>query len=206
MLRFTSARSLPPRATISTGLSFRSSDPTLLSAAAGPLQIPIEARSPSGTSRDNGPDRWWHLRCKSGTTRAEQWRAASSSRVRDQESHDGEGGGNVKKVEAVIKPFRIDAVKEALIDAGVTGLTFSEVKGVGRQKGHTELYRGAEYQVDLVPKVKVELVVPDELVSRVMRALQHAARTGTMGDGKIFVLPVEETLRVRTGERGESAL
>ncbi|HZE73935.1 MAG TPA: P-II family nitrogen regulator [Gemmatimonadales bacterium] len=123
-----------------------------------------------------------------------------------QESHDGEGGGHVKKVEAVIKPFKVDAVKEALIDAGVTGLTFSEVKGMGRQKGHTELYRGAEYQVDLVPKVKVEMVVPDELVSRVMRALQHAARTGTMGDGKIFVLPVEETLRVRTGERGESAL
>jgi len=122
-----------------------------------------------------------------------------------QERHDGQGG-QVKKVEAVIKPFKIDAVKEALIDAGVTGLTFSEVKGMGRQKGHTELYRGAEYQVDLVPKVKVELVVPDELVSRVMRALQHAARTGTMGDGKIFVLPVEETLRVRTGERGESAL
>jgi nitrogen regulatory protein P-II 1 len=123
-----------------------------------------------------------------------------------QESHDGQGGGHVKKVEAVIKPFKVDAVKEALIDAGVTGLTFSEVKGVGRQKGHTEMYRGSEYQVDLVPKVKVELVVPDELVSRVMRALQHAARTGTMGDGKIFVSPVEETLRVRTGERGESAL
>src|SRR6267378_1470891 len=115
-----------------------------------------------------------------------------------QESHDGQGGGHVKKVEAVIKPFKVDAVKEALIDAGVTGLTFSEVKGVGRQKGHTEMYRGSEYQV--------ELVVPDELVSRVMRALQHAARTGTMGDGKIFVSPVEETLRVRTGERGESAL
>ncbi len=112
----------------------------------------------------------------------------------------------MKKVEAVIKPFKVDAVKEALIEAGVTGLTFSEVKGMGRQKGHTELYRGAEYLVDLVPKVKVELVVPDELVSRVMRALQHAARTGTMGDGKIFVSPVEETLRVRTGERGESAL
>ncbi len=100
----------------------------------------------------------------------------------------------------------MDAVKDALAEAGVTGLTLSEVKGVGRQKGHTELYRGAEYQVELVPKVKIEVVVADEMVSRVMAAIEQAARTGSIGDGKVFVLPVEDALRVRTSERGESAL
>jgi nitrogen regulatory protein P-II 1 len=112
----------------------------------------------------------------------------------------------MKKIEAIIKPFKVDAVKEALSEAGAMGLTVSEVKGVGRQKGHTELYRGAEYHVDLVPKVKIEVVVADEMVSRVLAAIQQAARTGSIGDGKVFVLPVEEALRVRTGERGESAL
>jgi len=112
----------------------------------------------------------------------------------------------MKKIEAIVKPFKVDAVKDALAEAGVTGLTLSEVKGVGRQKGHTELYRGAEYEVELVPKVKIEVVVADEMVSRVMAAIEQAARTGSIGDGKVFVLPVEEALRVRTSERGESAL
>jgi nitrogen regulatory protein P-II 1 len=112
----------------------------------------------------------------------------------------------MKKIEAIVKPFKVDAVKDALAEAGVTGLTLSEVKGVGRQKGHTELYRGAEYQVELVPKVKIEVVVADEMVSRVMAAIEQAARTGSIGDGKVFVLPVEDALRVRTSERGESAL
>jgi nitrogen regulatory protein P-II 1 len=112
----------------------------------------------------------------------------------------------VKKVEAIIKPFRLDEVKEALDEAGIVGLTVSEVKGIGRQKGHTELYRGAEYVVDLLPKVKVELVVPDDQVERVVDAIEQAARSGRIGDGKIFVMPVEEAVRIRTGERGDDAL
>ena len=112
----------------------------------------------------------------------------------------------MKKIEAIIKPFKLDPVKEALSDAGVTGLTLSEVKGMGRQKGHTELYRGAEYVVDYVPKVKIEIVVADEIVGNVVGAIERAARTGSLGDGKIFVTPVEEAVRVRTGERGEAAL
>jgi len=99
-----------------------------------------------------------------------------------------------------------DAVKEALTEAGVSGLTLSEVRGMGRQRGHTELYRGAEYTVDLVPKVKIEVVVADEMLARVLSAIESAARTGTVGDGKIFVLPVEEAVRVRTGARGEAAV
>jgi nitrogen regulatory protein PII len=112
----------------------------------------------------------------------------------------------MKKIEAIIKPHKLDAVKEALTDAGVSGLTLSEVKGMGRQRGHTELYRGAEYVVDLVPKVKVEIVVADEMLARVLSAIESAARTGSVGDGKIFVFAVEEAVRVRTGERGESAV
>ncbi|HET9683827.1 MAG: P-II family nitrogen regulator [Deltaproteobacteria bacterium] len=112
----------------------------------------------------------------------------------------------MKLVKAVIKPFKIDAVKEALSEVGTTGLTLTEVKGMGRQKGHTELYRGAEYTVDLLPKIKLEIVVADELVGRVVEAIMSAARTGSVGDGKIFILPVEEAIRVRTGERGETAV
>ena len=112
----------------------------------------------------------------------------------------------MKLIKAIIKPFKLNAVKDALTEAGVTGLTLSEVKGMGRQKGHTELYRGAEYTVDLLPKVKLEVVVADELVGRVIEAIMTAARTGSVGDGKIFVLPVEEAIRVRTGERGETAV
>lgn len=112
----------------------------------------------------------------------------------------------MKKIEAIVKPFKLDAVKEAIEGAGATGLTLTEVKGMGRQKGHKELYRGAEYTVDLIPKVKVEVVVPDDIVAKVVTAIETAAKTGTMGDGKIFVTNVEEAVRVRTGERGESAV
>ena len=112
----------------------------------------------------------------------------------------------MKKVEAIIKPFKLDEVKEALSEVGVAGMTAQEVKGFGRQKGHTELYRGAEYVVDFLPKIKLEVVVPDELVARVVDAIQKAARTGRIGDGKIFVLPVDEVVRIRTGEQGEGAV
>jgi nitrogen regulatory protein P-II 1 len=112
----------------------------------------------------------------------------------------------VKKVEAIIKPFKLDEVKQALSEVGIAGLTATEVKGFGRQKGHTELYRGAEYVVDFLPKVKVEVVVADGLVAKVVEVIERAAKTGRIGDGKIFVLPVDEVIRIRTGERGESAL
>jgi nitrogen regulatory protein P-II 1 len=112
----------------------------------------------------------------------------------------------MKKVEAIIKPFKLDEVKEALSSIGVQGLTVSEVKGFGRQKGHTELYRGAEYVVDFLPKVKLEIVVSDELAAQVVETIERAARTGRIGDGKIFVMPMEEVVRIRTGERGANAL
>jgi len=112
----------------------------------------------------------------------------------------------MKKVEAVVKPFKLDEVREALSDIGVTGLTVMEVKGFGRQKGHTELYRGAEYVVDFLPKVKVEVVVADTLVERAIEAIIKAARTGKIGDGKIFVTAVEQVVRIRTGESGEAAI
>ncbi len=112
----------------------------------------------------------------------------------------------MKKVEAIIKPFKLDEVKEALTEIGITGMTISEVKGFGRQKGHTELYRGAEYVVDFIPKIKVELVLPDELVEKAVETIVNAARTGRIGDGKVFIYPVEDAVRIRTGEKGESAL
>jgi nitrogen regulatory protein P-II 1 len=112
----------------------------------------------------------------------------------------------MKKVEAIIKPFKLDEVREALSDIGVSGLTVTEVKGFGRQKGHTELYRGAEYVVDFLPKVKVEVVMADNLVERAIEAIVKAARTGKIGDGKIFVTAVEQTVRIRTGESGEAAV
>jgi nitrogen regulatory protein P-II 1 len=119
-----------------------------------------------------------------------------------------ENGGEriVKKVEAIIKPFKLDEVKEALNDIGIQGITVSEVKGFGRQKGHTELYRGAEYVVDFIPKIKMEIIVSDEIVPKVVDAIEQAAKTGRIGDGKIFVTSVEEVVRIRTGERGEDAL
>jgi len=112
----------------------------------------------------------------------------------------------MKKVEAVIKPFKLDEVKEALNEIGIQGITVSEVKGFGRQKGHTELYRGAEYVVDFIPKIKMEIIVKDDMVAKVIETIAEAARTGRIGDGKIFVTSIEEVVRIRTGETGEDAL
>jgi nitrogen regulatory protein P-II 1 len=112
----------------------------------------------------------------------------------------------MKKIEAIIKPFKLDDVKDQLTDIGVKGMTVTELRGFGRQKGHTEIYRGAEYVVDFLPKIKVELVVGDDRVEEVVQAICEAARTGKIGDGKIFILPVEESIRIRTGERGEMAV
>ena len=112
----------------------------------------------------------------------------------------------MKKIEAILKPFKLDEVKEALHDLGVNGMTVIEAKGFGRQKGHTELYRGAEYVVDFLPKVKIEVVMDDQLVGRAIEAIQRAAETGRIGDGKIFVSSIEEVVRIRTGERGADAI
>jgi nitrogen regulatory protein P-II 1 len=112
----------------------------------------------------------------------------------------------MKKIEAIIKPFKLDEVKEALAKEGVQGMTVSEVKGFGRQKGHTELYRGAEYVVDFLPKIKIELLLEDERARRASELIESIARTGRIGDGKIFILPVDDVIRIRTGERGDTAL
>lgn len=112
----------------------------------------------------------------------------------------------MKKIEAIIKPFKLDEVKSALNEIGIQGLTISEVKGYGRQKGHTELYRGAEYMIDFVPKMKIEIVVSDNMVPRVLEAIETGGKTGRIGDGKIFVTLVETIIRIRTGETGEDAL
>ncbi len=112
----------------------------------------------------------------------------------------------MKKIEAIIRPFRIDDVREALGEIGVKGMTLTEVKGYGRQKGHTELYRGSEYQIDFLPKIKLEVIVADNAADKVIDVIVTAARTGQVGDGKIFVYPVEDVIRVRTGESGEDAL
>ncbi len=112
----------------------------------------------------------------------------------------------MKKVEAIIKPFKLDEVKEALHEVGIQGITVTEAKGFGRQKGHTELYRGAEYVVDFLPKVKIEVVMEDSLLERAVEAIQHAAHTGRIGDGKIFITNIEEAIRIRTGEKGKDAI
>ena len=112
----------------------------------------------------------------------------------------------MKKIEAIIKPFKLEGVKEALTEIGITGMTVSEVKGYGRQKGHKEMYRGAEYNIDFNPKLKIELVLSADLVDKVVDKIREAANTNKIGDGKIFVLPVEDVMRVRTGERGEDAI
>ena len=112
----------------------------------------------------------------------------------------------MKKIEAIIKPFKLDEVKEALHEVGLQGITVVEAKGFGRQKGHTELYRGAEYVVDFLPKVKIEVVCEDDVVERAVEAIMNAARTGRIGDGKIFISSVEEVIRIRTGERGDAAI
>ncbi|NJK91807.1 MAG: P-II family nitrogen regulator [Blastochloris sp.] len=112
----------------------------------------------------------------------------------------------VKKIEAVIKPFKLEEVKEALTEIGIEGLTVSEVKGFGRQKGHTEIYRGSEYTVDFLPKVKIEVVLADTLIEKAVATIVKAAKTGKIGDGKIFILPVEDAIRIRTEEKGEKAV
>lgn len=112
----------------------------------------------------------------------------------------------MKRIEAIIKPFKLEEVKDALQEAGIEGMTVSEVKGFGRQKGHTEIYRGSEYTVDFLPKIKVELVLPDEKVASAVTSIIKAAKTGKIGDGKIFVSPIEEAIRIRTEERGDSAV
>ena len=112
----------------------------------------------------------------------------------------------MKKIEAVIKPFKLDEVKNALHEVGITGMTVSEVRGFGRQKGHTEVYRGAEYVIDFLPKLKVEVVVDDAIAERAVQAIQDSARTDKIGDGKIFVIPVEQAIRIRTGEQGSDAV
>src|SRR5262245_42147564 len=139
------------------------------------------------------------------------WAAIGSrGEVAHQPAHRAPGapprGQAMKKVEAIIKPFKLDEVKEALAKEGIEGMTVTEVKGFGRQKGHTELYRGAEYVVEFLPKVKIEILVDDDRAAVVARAIEGAAKSGQIGDGKIFILPVEEALRIRTGERGASAL
>ena len=112
----------------------------------------------------------------------------------------------MKKIEAIIKPFKLDEVKNALTKIGVQGMTVTEVKGFGRQKGHTEVYRGAEYKIDFLPKVKIELITTDEMVPQVIETIERAAKTGKIGDGKIFILSVQEMLRIRTGERGRDEI
>lgn len=112
----------------------------------------------------------------------------------------------MKKIEAIIKPFKLDEVKDALNEIGIQGMTVTEVKGFGRQKGHTELYRGAEYVVDFIPKIKLEIVVPDDLAAKVVTIIEQVAKTGKIGDGKIFVYTVDEVVRIRTGETGEAAV
>jgi nitrogen regulatory protein P-II 1 len=112
----------------------------------------------------------------------------------------------MKKIEAIVKPFKLDEVRDAINETGVQGMTVTEVKGFGRQKGHTELYRGAEYVIDFIPKIKIEIVVADDMVGKVIEVIERTARTGKIGDGKIFVYNVEEAVRIRTGERGDVAL
>jgi len=116
------------------------------------------------------------------------------------------GEGKVKKIEAIIKPFKLDEVKDALNEIGVTGMTISEVKGFGRQRGHTEIYRGAEYQVDFIPKIKLEIILEAELVDKVVDLIAKQANTGKIGDGKVFVLPIDGVTRIRTGETGKEAI
>jgi nitrogen regulatory protein P-II 1 len=112
----------------------------------------------------------------------------------------------MKLIEAIIKPFKLDEVKDALHEIGIEGITVSEVKGFGRQKGHTELYRGAEYVVDFIPKVKIEIAVADELVAKIVETIENTAKTGRIGDGKIFIIPLDEAVRIRTGEKGNEAI
>jgi nitrogen regulatory protein P-II 1 len=138
----------------------------------------------------------WHYACSTGFTSTDIYRLREfSTKERC-----------MKMVEAIVKPFKLEDIKDALTKAGVQGMTVEEVKGFGRQKGHTELYRGAEYSVDFLPKVKIEILVPDDKAARVVELISESARTGKIGDGKIFVTPVDEVIRIRTGEKGEDAI
>ena len=112
----------------------------------------------------------------------------------------------MKKIESIIKPFKLDEVKDALNEMGIKGMTITEIKGFGRQKGHTELYRGAEYVVDFIPKIKIEVIVPDEIVGKICSVIEKTAKTGKIGDGKIFIINIDDAIRIRTGQRGEEAI
>ena len=146
----------------------------------------------------------WHEPCRTRGRNVQN--ARQESAISNSRGSAKQGPLTVKKIEAIIKPFKLDEVKEALHEVGVSGITVVEAKGFGRQKGHTELYRGAEYIVDFLPKVKLEVVVDDNQVERVLEAIANAARTGRIGDGKIFVTPVETAIRIRTGERDSDAI
>ena len=144
-------------------------------------------------------------KCIVGTSRAKE-SPETTMPVRGARFRSNVVETDMKKIEAIIKPFKLDEVKEGLQEVGIQGITVTEAKGFGRQKGHTELYRGAEYVVDFLPKVKLEVVIDDELAERAVEAIQNAAKTGRIGDGKIFLSTVEEAIRIRTGERGNEAL
>lgn len=152
----------------------------------------------------------WHLGCSRGVRLSK--RSGNRSEWPSRRAASGFNHGppveslRMKKIEAVIKPFKLEEVKDALHDVGVEGMTVSEVKGFGRQKGHTEIYRGSEYTVDFLPKIKIELVVPDAKAAEAVQAIVKAAKTGKIGDGKIFVSAVEEAIRIRTEEKGEAAV
>jgi len=146
------------------------------------------------------------LKAKANAAKKFGTNPATPLKTRPGDRSQGRAKGRMKKIEAIIKPFKLDEVKEALQEVGVQGITVTEAKGFGRQKGHTELYRGAEYVVDFLPKVKIEIVVPDQRLEASIEAIQKAARTGRIGDGKIFVLNVEEVIRIRTGETGQDAI
>jgi nitrogen regulatory protein P-II 1 len=151
---------------------------------------------------------FWHDICKAnGASPLAGAPTQSAQAAADERRRPVRSGVNqMKKIEAIIKPFKLDEVKEALHEVGLQGITVVEAKGFGRQKGHTELYRGAEYVVDFLPKVKIEVVCEDDVVERAVEAIMNAARTGRIGDGKIFISTVEEVIRIRTGEKGDAAI
>jgi nitrogen regulatory protein P-II 1 len=149
----------------------------------------------------------WHASCKADIRQPVGWRAsARAARIIKEDARTLPGVDQMKKIEAIIKPFKLDEVKEALHEVGLQGITVVEAKGFGRQKGHTELYRGAEYVVDFLPKVKIEVICEDAVVERAVEAITNAARTGRIGDGKIFISTIEEAIRIRTGEKGDAAI
>ena len=163
---------------------------------------------PNGGEKHNRVSRIeaWHAACKPKPLFTSPHPGGNPGSHHVWESPARPGYGRMKKIEAVIKPFKLDEVKEALHEVGLQGITVVEAKGFGRQKGHTELYRGAEYVVDFLPKVKIEIICEDSVVERAVEAIVNAARTGRIGDGKIFITSVEEVIRIRTGERGEDAI